>query len=131
MARNKDNAPDDPFGDESWGMPDAQHNAPLDTMPEVPSEVRLDFLKPATVGRATFGEIELTGVSRETSKYSDVILLVKFRGRPFRIGLRTFSPDYQSLLKKFGKNPNDWKGTIRYKVMPHNGRADGYIGLRA
>lgn len=122
---------DDPFADDDWGMPDAQGQvAETDEMPEASSEDRPPFIRPHHVGKQTTGTMELIKVTSETSDYSDVIFLVRFRGKIFRHGLKLFSPDYKSLSVRFGKKRSEWHGELRYKVMPHRGNPLGFIAIR-
>jgi hypothetical protein len=125
MARGK---ADDPFNDDDWGPNDAQEDS--GEMPESSADsTRSEFLKPHHVGSARVGTLELLSVTGAT-EYSDVVLHVKLGSRTYRMGLKTFDPGYVALLKKFGKKKSDWKGTLRYKVMPHRGRPDGFIAVR-
>lgn len=119
---------DDPFNDDDFGMPEATSTS--DEMPEASSEDRPSFIKPHHVGKALSGQMELLRVMSETTDFSDVVLLVKFREKNFRLGLRTFSADYMALTKRFGKKKLDWHGPLRYKVMPHKGNPQGYVAIR-
>jgi len=95
-----------------------------------PAGERPRFIKPHDVGKVgTTGTLELIRVTPETSDYSDVILAVSFKGRDFRLGLRTFSNEYQSLSGKFGTKRSDWHGTLRFKVVDNNGKP--YVSVRA
>lgn len=125
MPRNK---PDDPFQEDDWGMPGATASEP-DEMPEASVDPdRALFLKPYHLN-AREGTLELVSASGGT-EYSDVVLHVKLGTRAFRIGLRTFDPGYLACKKKFGAKRADWHGTLRYRVMPHKGRTDGYVAIR-
>lgn len=120
--------PDDPFGDD-WGRePGDESGAVSDEMPDASSEERPDFLKPYHLS-VKQGTIELVGTAPATD-YSDVVLLLQLGKRRFRLGLRTFDPGYKALLAKYGKKRADWKGTLRYKVMPHKGQPDGFVAIR-
>lgn len=120
---------DDPFGDD-WGMPDSSMATEMPEMPESTAGEKPLFLKPQHVGKVgTTGTVELVRVTSETSDYSDIILLVSFRGKNFRLGMRTFSEEYQSLLGKFGKKRADWKGQLRFKVVDNNGKP--FVAVRA
>jgi hypothetical protein len=121
---------DDPFKDDDWGMPDSTTQTESDEMPEGSAEDKPSFIKPHHVGKQTTGTMELIRVTSETSDYSDVIFVVKFRGKLFRHGLKLFSPDYKALLTRFGKKREDWHGELRYKVMPHKGNPLGFIAIR-
>lgn len=125
MPRGK---PDDPFKDDDWGMPgDAQETT--EEMPEASVDpTRTPFLKPFHL-KEREGRIELMGASGGT-EYSDVVLHVQVGKKQFRLGLRTFDPGYLALRAKFGGKREDWHGTLRYRVMPHKGRADGYVAIR-
>jgi len=127
MAKNKQ--VDDPFTDDDWGpeMPGATDGG-SDEMPEPSSESRPDWLKPHMLGGATTGTLQLTGVSGAT-EFSDVVLLVTFRGKPCRIGLKTFSKEYKALTKRFGSKKGDWKGQLQYKVIDR-GNSPSYIAVR-
>jgi hypothetical protein len=127
MPKNK---PDDPFEDD-WGetMPDSSEG-PSEEMPDAPSKEYYDFFKPHIVGKQMGGKIELVRVLPETSEYSDVILLVKFNGKSFRLGLKFFSKEYKALKKRFGAKRSDWHGELRYRVMPHKGNPHGFIAVR-
>jgi hypothetical protein len=120
---------DDPFEDD-WGMPEAQTQAASDEMPEASGDEKPPFLKPHHVGTASTGTLELLSVTSETSDYSDVIFLVKFRDKKFRLGMKLFAADYKALQKRFGNKKADWHGQLRYKVMPHRGNPQGYIAVR-
>ncbi len=126
MAKNK--SVDYPFHDDDWGnMPDATE-ADSDLMPPASTEERPDWLKPYMVGDAATGTLDLTGVSGAT-EYSDIVLLVKYKGRLFRIGLKTFSKEYKSLTKRFGLKKSDWHGQLQYKVITR-GNSPSYIAVR-
>lgn len=120
---------DDPFTEDDWGMP-ATQDGPTDEMPGPSSEERPPFLKPHHVGNAVSGTLELVHVTGETSEFSDVILLVKVRGKLFRLGMRTFSDEYKALSKRFGKKRADWHGELRYRLLPHKGNPHGYVAVR-
>jgi len=124
MPRNK---PDDPFTDDDFGLPGGESTT-SDEMPDADSDERPDFLKPYHL-KVKQGTCVLIGTTGATD-YSDVVLLLEVAGRRFRLGLKTFDPGYKALLAKFGKKRSDWKGTLRYKVMPHKGRPDGYVAIR-
>jgi hypothetical protein len=120
---------DDPFEDD-WGMPEGSATATEGEMPSSTAGERPRFIKPHDVGRVgTTGTLELIRVTTETSEYSDVILAVQYKGRDFRLGLRTFSTEYESLATKFGKKRADWHGTLRFKVVDNNGKP--YVSVRA
>ena len=130
VARETSNKPSDPF-DDDWGMPEGQEHPATDEMPEAGGDDRSPFIKPRHVGNARTGTLELVRVTDRTSEYSDVILLVKFRGREFSLGLKLFSEDYKRLKAKFGPKKSDWAGKkLQYKVMAHGRNSDGYIGIR-
>lgn len=122
-------AKDDPF-DDDWGMPESTTPATESEMPDSTAGERPPFIKPQHIGRVgTTGTLELMRVTSETSDYSDVILAVTFKGKNYRLGLRTFSNEYQSLSSKFGKKRGDWHGTLRFKVVDNNGKP--YVSVRA
>lgn len=123
----KNNKPDDPFGDDPWG-PQGATETPEEMPDSTVDSDRAPWLKPFHLNdrRGTF---ELTGTSGGT-EYSDVTLLIRVGKRDFRLGLKTFDPSYQALLRKFGKKRQDWHGMLEYKIMPHKGRADGYVAVR-
>lgn len=128
MPRSK---PDDPFGDNDPFFTGDEGSAREDSdeMPESTVDPsRSDWLKPFHLS-ARQGTLELISVSGST-EFSDVTLHVKVGTRPFRIGLKTFDPAYVALKKKFGAKKSDWHGTLLYKVMPHKGRADGFVAVR-
>lgn len=126
MARNK---PDDPFTDDDWGPSESDGSAGREEMPEgnVDPE-RTEFLKPRHMS-AREGTLELISVSGAT-EYSDCVLHVRVGTRGFRLGLRTFDPSYVALRKHFGGKREDWHGTLRYRVMPHKGKPDGFVAVR-
>jgi len=123
MATRKD----DPFEDD-WGT--TEENVPQSDDVPAPQEGRYPFLKPKDVIPARTGTLELVTFTSETSGFSDAIVVVTYRSKNYRLGFKTFSPDYKSLLKKFGTKRADWHGTLRYRVLPHNGHADGFISVR-
>jgi len=128
MARNR---PDDPFEDD-WGPGSDAAEPASDEMPEASTDTeRTPFLKPFHLLPQREGTLELESVSGST-EYSDVVLHVRAGARKtqFRIGLKNFDPSYKSLLKKFGKKRGDWHGTLRYRIMPHKGRPDGFVAVR-
>lgn len=125
MARTK--GQDDPFEDD-WG-PTEGTATPTDEMPEASVDPeRAPFLKPFHL-QSREGTLELLSVSGAT-EYSDAILHVQVGNKSFRIGLKNFDPSYVALRRKFGAKKADWKGTLRYRIMPHKGRADGFVAVR-
>jgi hypothetical protein len=120
---------DDPF-DDDWGMPDGGESAASDEMPDAPATDRLDYLKPHHLGKQTTGTMELIGVTGLTTEYSDVVFHVKVGGKDFHLGMKFFSKDYVALKKRFGNKKSDWKGQLRFKVMPHKGNPRGYVAVR-
>jgi len=125
MARNK---ADDPFTEDDWGAQGESTEQP-DTVPDANVDPdRAQFLKPYHLTQRE-GTLELTGVSGST-EFSDVVLHVMLGRKQYRVGLRTFDPGYTALRKKFGEKRSDWHGTLRYKIMPHKGRLDGYVAVR-
>jgi len=127
MPRGKSNA-DDPFTDDDWGMPEGT-STQSDEMPEpVVDPERTPFLKPYHL-QTYQGTLELVSVSGAT-EYSDAVLHVKVGGKSFRLGLKNFDPSYVALRKKFGSKKSDWHGMLRYKIMPHKGRPDGFVAVR-
>jgi len=125
MAKN---AKDDPF-DDDWGL-EGESSATAGEMPAPNARSRSPFIKPFDVGAVgTKGTLELVRVTGETSDYSDVILAVQYNGKDFRLGLRTFSKEYESLNAKFGAKRADWHGTLRFKVVDNNGKP--YVSVRA
>jgi hypothetical protein len=120
--------PDDPFVEDDWGPEtDAQGNS--DEMPDATVDPdRAAFLKPWHLEQRQ-GTFELTGASGAT-EYSDVVLHLKVGRKAYRLGLRTFDPAYAALVKKYGKKRTEWKGTLRYKIMPHKGKPDGFVAVR-
>jgi hypothetical protein len=125
MARS--NAPNDPEDD--WGPAPGEEGSQstFDEMPE-PTSSNDPWLKPHHL-KAREGTLELVSTSG-SSEFSDVTLHITINNRPFRLGLKTFDPAYSALIKKFGKKPSAWRGTLRYRVMPHRGRADGFVTVR-
>jgi hypothetical protein len=120
---------DDPFDDEDWG-PSGETMPDSDTMPEPSAETKPPFIKPHHVGKAVMGTMKLLRVTSEVTEYSDVVLLVEYRGKQFRLGLKLYSDDYKKLKERFGPKKEKWSGELRYKVMPHGGREAGYIAVR-
>lgn len=103
------------------------------TMPdsdEMPAEEtsRPNWLKPVHLGRATSGTLEVLRILPGNTQFSDVVMLVQVGKGTFQLGLKLFSDDYKSLLKKFGKKKDAWKGTVRYKVIANNGKP--YVAVR-
>lgn len=129
MAKNQ--VVDDPFNDDDWGgnsdVPDAGTS---ENVPDAPLEDRPQYIKPSHVGKAKTGTFELVKFTTETTEYSDVILLLQYRGRFFKLGMKVFSDDYKRLQKRFGKKRADWHGPLQYKVMPHKGNPNGYIAVK-
>jgi hypothetical protein len=127
MPRNK---PDDPFDDADWGPQEGSSEMP-DEMPGASTEERPPYLKPHHLAKAVErGSMQLIRVTGETSEYSDVVLLVELGGKQYRLGMKLFSDDYKALSKRFGKKRSDWKGELRFKVMPHKGNPRGFIAVR-
>ena len=125
MPKNK---ADDPFGDDPWG-PQGATETPDGEMPEPSVDPdRAPFLKPFHLSQRE-GTFELAGASGGT-EYSDVVLHIKVGKRDFRLGLRTFDPAYKACVVKYGKKREDWHGTLMYRIMPHKGRADGFVAVR-
>lgn len=124
---NSGQKPDDPFTDEDWGRQPGEDDAGELPMPSAGDYEQ--FLKPFHL-KAKQGTLELLRVTGAT-EYSDVVIHVQVDGKPFRIGLRNFDPGYASLAAKFGRKKEDWKGTIRYKVLPFKGKLEGYVAVRA
>lgn len=120
---------DDPFDDDDWG-PSSETMPASDTMPAASTESRPPWIKPFHVGKQVMGTMKLIGVSPEVTEFSDVVLLVEFRGTRFRLGLKTYSIEYQKLLTRFGGKKDKWAGELRYKIMPHGGRDAGYVAVR-
>lgn len=104
--------------------------AESDEAPEPTKEARLEWLKPAML-KADKGTLELVALGPGT-EYSDVTIEVTVPGSPthFRIGLKTYSPEYESLSKKFGKKKADWHGKLKYKLKEHKGNPRGFIAIR-
>ncbi len=125
-ANNRDDFEDDfgvPVGGEFGGdMPDVGDEMPAE------EESKPLWIRPSHVGRATAGTLEVVKVLPENTQYSDVVLLVQFGGKNFRLGMKAFSDDYKSLKKKFGPKRTDWHGEVRYKVIANNGKP--YIAVR-
>lgn len=120
--------PDDPFQDDDWGPQEGTAGA-SDEMPEANIDPeRSPFLKPWNM-KERQGLLELISASGAT-EYSDVVLHVKYKGKPYRIGLKNFDPSYKTLLSKFGKKREDWHGSLRFKIMPHKGNPDGFVAVR-
>ena len=129
MARAKQES--DPFENDDFSWGDGASGGPAESgeMPEPSSEEKPPFLKPYHLTQDR-GKLELVRVTRETSEYSDVVLLVTVNGKHYRLGLKLFSEDYKSLSKRYGKNKADWHGDIQFKVMPHKGNPRGYVAIR-
>lgn len=120
---------DDRFQDDDWGPTDGAIPDSFDEMPEaIVDPNRTDWLKPWHLD-ARQGTFELLSVSGAT-EFSDVTLHIQIGRKNFRLGLRTFDAGYMALKNKYGKKPSDWHGTLRFKVMPHKGRPDGYVSVR-
>jgi len=118
----------DPF-DDDWGL-DGEPAAVTGDMPAPNTATRAPFIKPYDVGGVnTKGTLELVRVTGETTDYSDVILAITHNGKEYRLGMRTFSKEYQSLAAKFGTKRADWHGTLRFKVVENNGKP--YVSVRA
>jgi hypothetical protein len=133
MTKNK-NA-DDPFTDDDfWGPGSSVGSTSAiasDEMPDAPTEERPQYLKPFHVAKAPMGRCTLVRVTSETSDMSDVILLLDVGGIHFRMGLKLYSEEYKSLLAKYGKKKTEWVNKpLIYKVMPHKGKADGFVAIR-
>lgn len=128
MSLPRGSQPDDPFRDDDWGMPEG---APTqsDEMPDaVVDPSKAPFLKPFHV-KEREGTLELINVAGGT-EFSDVVFYVKYGNQTFRLGLRTFDPGYKACLAKFGKKKSEWHGTLRFRIMPHHGQANGYVAIR-
>lgn len=128
MPRNAPKNPDadDPF-DDDWGT--TEGDTSTETMPDANVDpTRTPFLKPHNL-KEREGQLILVKATGGT-EYSDVVLHVQIGGKDFRIGLRTFDPSYQACLARYGKQRADWHGKLRYKVMPHKGRPDGFVAVR-
>lgn len=90
---------------------------------------RPNWLKPVHVGRATAGTLTVVRVLPENTQFSDVVLLVELSDKKqYQLGMKLFSDDYKSLLKKFGPKRGGWNGEVRYKVIANNGKP--YIAVR-
>jgi hypothetical protein len=127
MAKNPNQS--DPF-DDDWGLDDTTTTPGGGEMPASTARSRAPFIKPHDIGAiGSKGTLELIRVTGETSDYSDVILAIQYNGKDFRLGLRTFSTEYESLSKKFGTKRADWHGTLRFKVVDNNGKP--YVSVRA
>lgn len=124
MPKNK---ADDPFTDEDWGRQPGEDEA--GNLPEPATGDYEEFLKPyhLTARQGTAELIRVTGAT----EFSDVVLHLKIGQKTYRLGLKSFDPGYVSLIGKYGRKREDWHGTIRYKVLPHRGKADGYVAVRA
>src|SRR5271170_2933257 len=88
---------DDPFNDEEWG-PTGETMPASDTMPAASTENRPPWMKPFHVGPQTMGTMQLLHVTAEVTEFSDVVLLVEYRKKQFRIGLKLYAEDYKKLL---------------------------------
>lgn len=127
----KDKVVDDPFVDDDWGPEDAPDAVTTEDVPDAPTDDRPQYIKPSHVGGAKkTGEFELVKFTNETTEYSDVILLVKYRNRFFKLGMKVYADDYKRLQKRFGKKRADWHGMLKFKVMPHKGNPAGYIAVK-
>lgn len=119
--------PDESFSGDDW-------NEPFDTKGETEEMPNADnsrpaFLKPWHV-KAISGTLQLIEVSRDTTEFSDVVLIVAVGTRRFRLGLRTFSEEYNALKRRFGNKRSDWHGELRYRILPHKGEKAGYVSVR-
>jgi hypothetical protein len=126
MAKKKDDFEDDfgtPVGESGFeDMPVS------DDMPSGEAS-RPNWLKPVHVGRATSGTLQVVRVLPENTQYSDIVLLVEIADKKqYQLGMKLFSDDYKSLLKKFGPKRSGWNGAVRYKVIANNGKP--YIAVR-
>ena len=123
MPRNK---PDDPFQDDDWGT---GSETVSDEVPESTVDPdKGDWLKPWHLDKRE-GTMELVSISGAT-EFSDVTLHLKLGRKNFRLGLKTWDPTFDKLRKKFGPKKGDWHGTLKFRVMPHKGRPDGYVAVR-
>jgi hypothetical protein len=104
--------------------------AESDEAPEPVREQRLEWLKPHML-KADKGFLELVALGPGT-EYSDVTIEVVVPGNAthFRIGLKTYSPEYEALAKKYGKKKADWHGKLKYKLKEHKGNPKGFIAVR-
>lgn len=124
----------DDFADDFNSTVGSHDDFDAGTMPEVGEEMpaeevsRPNWLKPVMLGRATSGTLEVLRVLPHNTQYSDVVMLVQVGKAQYQLGLKLFSDDYKSLLKKFGKKREGWKGTVRYKVIANNGKP--YVAVR-
>jgi hypothetical protein len=120
----------DPFDDDFYGS-DEGHSAAVsdEVRPARTSENRADFLKPNML-KDEKGTLELVGYADDPGKYSDVAILVNHGGKIFRLGFKEYSKDYEALVKKFGTKKADWKGKLKYRLMPHNGKPRAYVAVR-
>lgn len=125
------NMTSDPFDDDDWGTSESEHAPESDEAPSSASEERPPYLKPHHFPKSVEkGTIELIKFTSETTEYSDVVFLVKHNGKMYRLGMKLFAADYKALEARFGKKKSDWKGTLRFRIMPHKGNPRGYVAVR-
>ncbi len=131
MPRDAKSRPDDPFTDDEWGQEEAAGSATETEEVAAPTvdPNRLPWLKPTTVLPNRDGVLELVSY-QGPSKFSDVTLVVKFKGKTYHLGLQTFDKSYIALAKKFGSKKGDWHGMLRYRVMPYKGNPNGFVAVR-
>lgn len=93
---------------------------------KAPPPTSLDYLHTRDLKAGINFPIELCGNARACwpGSYSDVAVECVVLGTRYLLGLKTKSPNYRFVVKRFGVNPSDWKGNCFLRVKQRGNKPE-------
>lgn len=92
--------------------------------PETASQEYNPWLTPEHLGKAGKATLKVIGNMRESSSQfgAGVVIDVKIGNATYSWTVKFSSGNYARLVKRFGKNPDAWKGNITVETKEYMGK---------